>query len=157
MIGNCTPLWDSLDCCIYYVARLDTSDLPFCRFCYWPYVDFLNYRLLQLFFGNSYRETKNCFGSENTPKKTIGAVNVDYVFLNVSQNKFFEKIFWKNKKKYTWNTNKFKHLLLSFYSTFFEFFKTVFTFYVAHSKKGRAVGNFPPYWLVWIHNALAKC
>ena len=36
------------DCFIYYVARLCTCDLHFCRFCYWPHVDSLNYTLLKL-------------------------------------------------------------------------------------------------------------
>ena len=76
------------------------------------------------------------------------------VFEFLTNKVFFKK---KIKSKYTWNTKKFQHLPLSFYSTAFECFKTVFTFIVAPSKKKCAHSEvFFPYWVVWIHTGLVK-
>ena len=56
-----------------------------------------------------------------------------------------------------WNTKKFQHLQFLFYSTPFVCFKTVFTFYVAPSKKKCVPSEFfSPYRMVWIHTRLAK-
>ena len=44
-----------------------------------------------------------------------------------------------------WNTKSFQHLQFSFYSTPFECFRTVFTFYVSLPKKKYARSEvFPP-------------
>ena len=69
----------------------------------------------------------------------------------------FSKNILKKSKKFTWITKKFQRLALSFYCTPFVCFNTVFTFYVAPSKKNaRCRKFFFPYWMLWIHNGPAK-
>ena len=60
---------------------------------------------------------------------------ISHIFL------YFFKIIFEKIIKYTRNRKKFQHLPLSFYSTPFECFKTVFTFYVAPTKKKYALSE----------------
>ena len=73
------------DCCILYVARLCTSDLPFFTFCYVLLVDFLKYTLLKL-----------CLSLRGLARYSVHTTSTLDQFWNITQK---DRVFWVTKSR----------------------------------------------------------